>query len=738
MAETWHADELRDGILPVRIDRSDRPVNTFSRRSLDELAEIIARVRRDPTIRGVVFRSAKPGNFIAGADLSELRELAGAQAARELSEHGQRVFADLAALDVPTVALISGACLGGGLEFSLACTYRIADDHRKTLLGLPEVRLGLIPGWGGTVRLPRAIGLRRALPMILTGERVNGRQARHRGLVHDVVPTEALEHVAAEIVRRHVAAAEAGTKHAKPLFWRSGQPRWRRWIEETRAARKLMLRMAERQVLSETHGHYPAPIKAIAVLRAGLVSEPAGFAAESAAIAELSQSPVTTELVRLFFLSEDAKKPPADVKVPIRPDAISNVAVIGAGTMGAGIAQLLAERGIWVRLKDVQTDYLSAGLRKIRQALDKDVARRRVSRLDADRALQHISPTTDYTGMGHADVVIEAVLEEIPIKQQVFRDLAAVAAPAAVLATNTSSLRVEQVTPDVPHPERVLGIHFFNPPHRMPLVEVVRTERTAPEAIATALALVERIGKTPMVVQDCAGFLVNRLLVPYLNEVGYLLVEGATPAAIEQAAIQFGFPMGPLELMDLVGLDVSAHVAENMHRAYGARMEPAPLWQRLRELRAADAGGKKKKGGDKLLGRDWRRRRRLTRPAARMVKRLRKELGERRHEPYAIDTLIERMVYPVINEAARAVDEHVVERPEQIDLAMVFGTGFAPFRGGPLRYAEHVGLARIVATLEQLAVQHPRLAPSDALRRRAAEGRSFLEPIPSRTPVAVA
>jgi 3-hydroxyacyl-CoA dehydrogenase/enoyl-CoA hydratase/3-hydroxybutyryl-CoA epimerase len=400
--------------------------------------------------------------------------------------------------------------------------------------------------------------------------------------------------------------------------------------------------------------------------------------------------------------------------------------------MGAGIARLLAERGVWVRLKDIQPALVARGLDTIRKMMSAEVRRRRITPRQAEMTLDHLSPTTDYRGLHSADVVIEAVVEDLKIKQQVFRELAGATGPRTVLATNTSSLLVGDIGAGVPHPERVVGLHFFNPPHQMPLVEVVRTHLTSQEALATALAVVHRIGKTAVVVRDCAGFLVNRLLVPYLNEVGYLLLEVGDPMEIEQAAIAFGFPMGPLELTALVGVDVAAHVAENMHRAYGPRMEPAALWRRLQELRRDQKGA-----SAQLVQKTWRGKKRVHPSVASLIGRLRKEHGLSGSR-LPREAIIERLVYPVVNEAARCLDEKIVEKPEHVDLAMVFGTGFAPFRGGPLRYADAVGLTQIVETLDRLAPQHPRLVPCEALRRRAAERRGFLEAIPASPSAAVA
>jgi len=699
----WHASEPANGILKVEINRHDRPVNAMSRAALEELEALIARIRGDSSLRGVIFQSGRPGNFIAGADVNEFKEVGDAATAREASRFGQRVLQELENLAVPTVAMISGSCVGGGLEFVLACKYRIADDDRKTVIGVPEVKIGLIPGWGGTVRLPRLIGLTQALPLILTGRMLNGRQARSKGLVHDVVPREAFDAVAHRIVQ----TGGAGLANRRA-------PLWRRAIEKTKLFRKFVLWQAERQVLANTHGHYPAPQMAIDTLRIGVSeSEDAQYVAESDAIARLSGDPVTAELLRLFFVSEAAKKLPESLAAQgaaVKPDEIRQAAVIGAGAMGAGVALLLARRGVWTRLKDLNPEFVSRGMQTIRKLLRSDLKRRKITPLEASRALDHLSPATDYRGLKNADVVIEAIVEDLSIKRRMFNELIDAVGEQTVLATNTSSLRVAEIAEGMPRPERFVGLHFFNPPHQMPLVEVVRTPHTSSAAVGAAWSVVSKLGMTPVLVGDCTGFLVNRLLSPYMNEAGYLLEEVDDPLEIERAAVEFGMPMGPLELMDLVGIDVAGHVSRNMHEAYGDRMAPAPLWTKLRE--GGGGGGKPARLYERRFGR-----KRLSGSFRRAVAEIRRSQGGGKKPVPSRTGITDRLIFPIINEAARCLDEGIAEKPEDINLAMVFGTGFAPFRGGPLRYAEAIGYDHVVAVLDRLAPDHPRLAPSDALRR---------------------
>ncbi len=704
MAVMWHAGEPQDGVLWVEINWKERPVNALSRDALNELSELIGHIRSDSTLTGVVFKSGKSGNFIAGADVTEFQKLRSPEEARQFVLQGQQIFDDLASLKVPTIALISGACLGGGLEFALACRYRIADYSRKTQIGLPEVMLGIVPGWGGTLRLPKAIGFADAVPLLLTGRALNGRQAARKGLVNDAVPTEALDHVARTLLA-------TGGRNVRPR--KSGMVAG--LIDRLGPLKKLVLWQATKQVLKTTHGHYPAPFEIIDVLRAGIGrSTEEHLALVRDANVRLGQKPVTRELVRLFFLSEGAKKVPESLGVTIEADSIEHAAVIGAGAMGAGIALLAARRGVWTRLKDINSEFVARGMKNLRKLVSTDIKRRRITAVEGTEALDHLSPATDYRGLKQADVIVEAVVEELDVKHQVFTDLAAATGPGCALATNTSSLTVAAIAAGTPDPSRVVGLHFFNPPHQMPLVEVVRGPQSNPQMVAKAAALAARIGKTLVLVGDCAGFLVNRILAPYMNEAGHLVAEVEDPLEIDRAAIEFGMPMGPLALIDLVGLGVSSHVSENLRAAYGERMEPAPIWQALRN--STDAS---KVGGMKVIEKTWTGKR-LNPAVQAAASRTATKKVILSHEE-----IIQRLVYPLINEAARCLDERIVEKADDIDLAMVFGTGFAPFRGGPLRYADSVGVPKIVQTLDTLAKASPRFTPCDRLRRMAAANERF-------------
>lgn len=707
MESGWRRQREED-VMWVRIDLPDRSVNTFTRAMLDELDSLLTELEVDPPLRAVIFHSGKPGNFIAGADIGEMESVADAAAASELSRYGQRVFTRLSQLKPTTIALISRSCLGGGLEFALACDYRIADDGPKTLLGLPEVQLGLVPGWGGTVRLPRKVGLTRALKMITAGQQLNGRQAYSAGLVDAVVPPEGLRSAAMQTLQR------------RP------KPRRRdfvqRWLVESAPGRSLIFRFAKKQIQEKTKGKYPAPEKALEVLRAGMQSQAAGFESEAEAIGELAVHPVTRESIRLFHLRDHAKRWAEEAAPGSKEVEVRQAGLLGAGVMGAGIAKLLADRGIEVRLRDLSPEQLSNGMRTARRLFDEDVKRKRSTPLAADNGFRRISPTASLTGLRHADIVIEAVVESMEVKHAVFKELQSVVGRDTVLATNTSSLPVGEIAQAADDPSRVVGVHFFNPPVKMPLVEIVRTAVTSDLALTVAVSLVRKLGKIPVIVGDCPGFLVNRLLVPYLNEAGYLLTEGVSAERLERAALEFGFPMGPLELMDLVGAGVSSKVGRQMHSAYGDRMKPAPALEAYEQWRATQPLGRPTTF---YVQRRFRGRR-LNPNLLKVFERVVAEHSGPDSSGLSNEQLAERLVYPIVNEAALCLEEGIVERADAVDLAMVFGTGFAPFRGGPMRYAESVGLRNIIAALEDCSRDRPRLAPSDALRRLAEKQANFV------------
>jgi len=700
-----------DGVAWLVFDVPGSRVNILSTPVMAQLDAALAEVEEGVAtgrIKALVVRSGKPATFIAGADIEEIRAITDVAEAERGSREGQRIFRRIERLAIPSIAAIDGACMGGGTELALACTYRLASDRPETRIGLPEVRLGIIPGFGGTVRLPRLVGLRAAIELIVTGRAIPAKQAERIGLVDEAVPAPLLEDRARRFAWERIDRGPLRPPRRKRL----GD----RLLDETAPGRRLVLWQARKRVLAETKGHYPAPLVALDTIAAtlNLPLDPA-FEREAAAVARLITSDVSKNLVHVFYLMEDAKKarPPADA----RP--VERVGVLGAGVMGGGIAQLLAYRGIPVRLKDIRSEAISLGLAHAREVFDGAVHRRRMDRRDAELGMSRIAPTLDYSGFGSVDLVIEAVVERMDVKQQVLREAEAEVPETAILASNTSSLSISVMQGALARPENFCGLHFFNPVHRMPLVEIVRGAATSDETVATVFDLARRLQKTPVIVNDGPGFLVNRLLAPYLNEAGWLLAEGAGIREIDRALLDFGMPMGPLRLLDEVGLDVSRHAAAVLYEAFGDRLRPAPPLLKLGETsrlgRKGGLGFYRYEDG-KEVGPD---------------DSIYAELGEsipaeRRQIPAG--TIQERCILVMINEAARALEDGIVSSPGDVDLAMITGTGFPPFRGGLLRYADRLSLPTIVERLEALEQMHGvRFQPAPVLRDRASAGRGFYD-----------
>jgi 3-hydroxyacyl-CoA dehydrogenase / enoyl-CoA hydratase / 3-hydroxybutyryl-CoA epimerase len=686
-----------DGTCVLTFDRPGSSANIFDRDTLEELETVLTELEHGTDVRGLVITSAKPKIFIAGADLNAFGSEPDAAALGAIVDLGHRVFARLNALRIPSVAGIHGACLGGGLELALACDWRVASMEKATKLGLPETQLGILPAWGGSTRLPKLIGLPNALGLILTGKQVVAAQALKLGLVDDLAPREYLVDTARALLGR-------GKR----------QPRRRPWSSRLPLS-ALVAMKARRDVKKKTRGHYPAPLKAIDVC-ASAVRQPdaKGFAREKAAFLDLVRTPACRSLMTLFFLQERAKKLELTPRpaAPARP--VRRVAVIGAGTMGAGIAQWVSARGLPVRLKDVSPKALARGLHAIEKIYADGVKRRVFAPHEATAGLDRIQPLHTPLPMQDVDLVIEAALEQLDVKQEVFRELEQLARPDAVLATNTSALSIDAIASVLADPGRVVGLHFFNPVHRMQLVEIVRGSRTSPAALDTALQFVKGIGKLPVVVRDSPGFLVNRILLPYLVEAVWLFTEGTPAPEVDRLMLEFGMPMGPLRLCDEVGLDVAQHVAKDLEKRLP---QPVPINDTLEKMIARGWLGKK--SGRGFYVHPGRGERLKPNPHTRFLQaekpRAQSETDKR-----------DRLVLVMINEAGRVLDEHVVASPADVDFGMIMGTGWAPFRGGPLRYADTLGAPHIVRRLEVLAREvAPHFVPCERLRRLVWEKRAF-------------
>lgn len=698
-----------DAIAVLTFDRPDSAANIFDRATLEELNAHLDAIERDSTLRGVVLASAKPGIFIAGADLHSL-STAPMNALREMVEFGQRVFSRLAALPLPTAAAIHGACLGGGFEVCLACDFRFATPDKATKLGLPEVQLGILPAWGGSTRLPRLIGLPKALGLILAGKTVASKQALKLGMVDDLVPHESLLTVALAKV------AKAGRKphRSTPLAMKA---------TNNLLAANLISMWTQPKLFKKTRGHYPAVLKALEVLTLGVGrSEERSLKLEADAICQLAQTEAAKNLIRIFFLQERAKKltftahseatrRQLDAALEVRPTTakVECATVIGAGVMGAGIAQWLAARGVSVLLRDINTDAVGRGMATIGKLFADGVKRRTFTPVEARAAMDRVAPVVDLPSLRRADVIIEAAVEKMDLKKDIFRKLEQLAGPDTILATNTSALSVTELAESLTARERVVGIHFFNPVHRMQLVEVIHTLRTDPEVVRRALKFVQAMGKLPVLVKDSPGFVVNRVLMPYLVEAARLFETGAEVTDIDEAMLDFGMPMGPLRLVDEVGTDVSLHVAETLASHYRRRMAVPEVLGKL--VKGGHFGRKSGDGFYLHKGKEAS----VGEAAERFVK------DDSAANLDRVDLEL-RMVLLMVNEAARCVEEGIVSGPEDVDFAMIMGAGFAPFRGGPLRHADTVGVANLVRAMNELVDEgEERFAPCELLKNLAAK-----------------
>jgi len=696
---------VSDGIARLVMDLPGEPINKITRELRQELDQVLRSIWGDSSIRAVVLLSGKPDTFIAGADINEFVALENRDQAFQLVREGQTLLNRIPALKKPVVAAIHGACLGGGLEAALACTYRIATDHDKTKLGLPEVQLGIIPAAGGCQRLPRLIGLRASLDMILAGKTLPARPAWRRGIVDELVHPAVLERAAVEAARR---LAGGWTPHRGRGGLRAAL------LERNPAGRALVFALARKRVLARTGGHYPAPLAAIEAISLGLRrGVEAGLAEEADLFADLAVSEVSRELVRIFFATTALKK---DYGVPegTEPHAVDRVGMLGAGFMGAGIGgTAVAQARVDVRFRDTTLAAAARGIQAARRILDDRLARKRLTRPDHRRLIARLSGGTDWSGFGRADLVIEAVFEDLAVKQEVFRELEPRVREDCVLASNTSTIPIARIGAALQRPERLVGMHFFSPVEKMPLLEVIVTPLTAPWVTATAVALGQRMGKTVVVVGDHPGFWVNRILAPYLNEAGRLLSEGADIADVDRRMKAWGFPVGPFTLLDEVGLDVGLKASGVLHEAFGDRMQPAAGLDRL--VKAGRLGRKSGKGF------------------------YRYERGKRRGVDASVRGLIgtsssgspvpdveDRLVYAMLNEAARAFEEGVVRSVRDGDIAAVFGIGYPPFRGGPLRTLDVIGPSHAVATLRRLEGKYgPRFTPASVLVQHAERGTQF-------------
>lgn len=636
-----------DGIGWVTFDSPKSSVNVWNEETLREFNHLLETIEHDTRVKALVLRSAKDRIFIAGADIKAIRSMQHVRV-NDLIWLGQAVFDRLGRLKVPKIAAIHGACMGGGFEVTLACDWRIASDHDSTKIGLPETQLGILPAWGGSTRLSRLVGVRKALDLITTGKLLNATAAKRAGLVSHLVPAERLETLARRLAREKRPGIEFRFENVfSPIIGY----------------------LAKRKVLEKTRGLYPSVTKAVDVVTHAVHGEiEKGLLLERNAVAELIKSRDSARLIDLFFKREEANKRPACGGTAL---PIYDANVIGAGVMGAGIAHILASRGIRVLMTDVTNDSLARGLERIHGLVSDATRRRLVTKVQARDTLDRISTTHVPVPLNRHHLVIEAATESMELKKKIFADLAARVSADTILATNTSALSVSDLAKTVPNPERVIGLHFFNPVHRMPLVEIITLPETSPDVLATAVSFVQKLGKTPVIVKDSPGFLVNRILVPYLMEAVRLHESGIPLKDLDEAMLEFGMPMGPMRLLDEIGLDVAAHVAKTLSNAFPDRFPHTDALDKM--VNEGHLGKKTGQGfyryanGKEIL------------PST--------HFDLPRHE--SIQT---NLALLISQEAMRCLKEGIARNADDIDLAMVLGTGYPPFRGGPITFARDTGI----------------------------------------------
>ena len=682
--------EQHDEVVTLIFDQENSVANVFNEDMFYELNNHLDYIENNSNdLRGVIFKSAKPSIFIAGADLKSFADDPTPERISYLIKLGQDTFNRIEDLRITTVAAINGACLGGGYELALACDHRVATLDSSTKIGLPETMLGILPAWGGSTRLPRMIGIAGAMNIILAGKVVVPKLAYKYKMVDRVCHKENLDYVAKSYIHNGKKKYKKHTLNRFPL----------KYIAKSKATKN---------VLKTTGGVYPAPLKAIDVMIKGLgVSRNESLKLEEKAFTELLNSDVASNLVNIFFLQERSKKTKSD-----KDFKVNKTAVIGAGVMGAGIAQWISSRGIKVLLKDIKSEFVANGIKTISNLYSAAVKKRVMTKSEASSKLDNVTPITESLPMKTVDLVVEAAVERLDIKQNLFAELETLVRDDTILATNTSALSIVDVAEKMEHKERVVGIHYFNPVHKMKLVEVVKGECTSEETVLKATQFVKKTGKLPVIVKDSPGFLVNRILMPYLIEAVHLANGGNDVEHTDKLLRKFGMPMGPFRLIDEVGADVCQHVADDLLNRLDTKFPNSNLLRRMIE-----EGNLGKKSGQGFYKYSKGKSNGACDVPRNSTFRLQCENEE----------IVDRLILIMINEAVRCLEEEVVSSPKDVDFGMIMGTGWAPFRGGPIRYLDSVGSKKIAERLQELAKKDAYFTPCDMLLEYAKTNKKFYE-----------
>ncbi|XOY30877.1 fatty acid oxidation complex subunit alpha FadJ [Proteus cibi] len=699
-----------DKVGVITIDVIGEKVNTLKAEFVQQFQDVLRQAQQHSGVKGLIITSGKTDSFIAGADISIIAGCKTKEEASALAKAGQDLFTQLENYPLPVVAAINGACLGGGLELALACHGRICSDNSKTRLGLPEVQLGLLPGSGGTQRLPRLIGVTSALDMILTGRQVNAKRALKLGLVNDVVSQDILLEVAAKWI---LSGKKEQRKHSMmDRFWAN-----------TTLGRNILFGQAKKRTLAKTKGHYPAADRILHVIERGLEKDiQTGFKEEANAFGELAMTPVSSALRHLFFASTALKNETGSSE---KPDNLHHIGILGGGLMGGGIAFVTATKGnLPARIKDISDKGIAQALNYSWKALSAKVSKKRLSVRERQRQMGLLSGSLDYSGFHQSNIIVEAVFEDLALKQKMVADIEDVGKGKTIFASNTSSLPIHKIAETAKYPEKVIGLHYFSPVEKMPLVEVIPHENTDEKTIATTVAFAKKQGKVAIVVGDKPGFYVNRILAPYISEALTCLVQGEPIENIDKALVQFGFPVGPIQLLDEVGIDIGTKITPILVSAFGERFASPPA---VDAIISDDRKGRKNGRGFYLYAKHV----------------LPFSLGKNKKQPdpaiyrllqikpknqLSSSEITERCLLLMLNEAVRCLDENIIKQPRDGDIGAVFGIGFPPFFGGPFRYMDSMGTTKVAEKLNQLADKYgDKYRPCERLVEMAKRNERFYD-----------
>lgn len=693
-----------NGVAILSMDVPGESMNTLKAEFGDEISAMLDDIEQDNSIKGVVVISGKSNSFVAGADISMLAACKTAEDATKIAAGGQAVFDRIEKMKATFVAAIHGPALGGGLELALACHYRVCTDSSKTQVGLPEVQLGLLPGSGGTQRLPRLIGIQQAMKMMLTGSPARAKQAKKYGIVDDVVPESVLLDVAEQFALKRKPEREGPQKGLM-----------NKMLETTGPGRNIMFKKAREATFSKTKGNYPAPGFIIDVIETGMTEGmKAGLKAEAEAFGKLVMTPESFQLRQIFFATTEMKK--ENGVEGVTPAKVNKAGVLGGGLMGGGIAFVTSTKaGVPVRIKDVRAEGIANAMKYSYDILNKKVKKRFIRNSEMQKQLSLLTGTLDYSGYKDIDIVVEAVFEDLELKQKMVADIEENCKETTIFASNTSSIPITQIAAKAKRPENVIGLHYFSPVDKMPLAEVIAHEKTSDEVISSTVEFAKKQGKTPVVVKDGAGFYVNRILAPYMNEAANLILDGEPIEHIDKSLVKFGFPVGPVKLLDEVGIDVGTKIIPFLVEAFGERFTAPSAFDKV--LADGRKGKKNKKGFYDYEGK---------KPGKEVDESIYELLSLSPSSKLSEKEVAERCVLMMLNEAARCLDEGVIRNARDGDIGAIFGIGFPPFLGGPFRYMDTLGIKHVVSRLHHYSTAvGDKFEPADVLEKMAESGKSF-------------